>query len=350
MCNPVIVIPTYNRPDSLKRLLFSIENANFIDYPTLIFSIDGGGSDEILNIANNFPWPGHKVILSHKVNLGLKEHILKCGDLSEKYESIILLEEDLFVSKYFYAYAKESLNYYKENDAIGGISLYQYEYIENEDLPFKPLVDGFDTYFIQTASSWGQAWSKKQWLSFKQWYNHNKTWDNSDERLPLDVLNWPETSWKKYYIKYLVATNKYFVFPRVSLTTNFGDPGTNNGYKNNLHQVNLLIGDKKWHFASLELGIKYDVQFEVENLIDFISDNNKTNNLQIEMNPLELNVVMGIMDLSTYNKQLEILKIENQDYKLLNNLSDKTIRRIQNEMPSLKRQVFNQIKYLIFKK
>ena len=40
------------------------------------------------------------------------------------------------------------------------------------------------------------------------------------------MVSWPDTSWKKHFCAYLIHTDKYFVFPRISLTTNFNDPGT----------------------------------------------------------------------------------------------------------------------------
>lgn len=343
MSLPVIVIPAYNRPGSLKRLLFSISNAKFNEYPLLIISIDGEGSKDVVKIAKDFDWPGPKEVFEHEQNKGLKEHILFCGDLTEKYNEIIILEEDLFVSRFFYDYAKKALTFYKADNCIGGISLYQYEYIEANDCPFRALVDGYDTYFIQTASSWGQAWNKRHWQEFTNWYSQNNKWDAKDTRLPNDVLSWPETSWKKYFIKYLVDTNRYFVFPRISLTTNFGDPGTNNGYKNTLHQVNLLIGEKYWQFVPLERAIKYDVFFNVSNLENF-SVNSLLNpsKSEFELKPIELNITEG---LNQYISKKELNKIKRKNYKEQFNLSYRTVQSIQNELPSLKVQVFNHAKY-----
>ncbi len=342
---PVIVIPAYKRPESLKRLLFSISNANYKTYPLLIISIDGGGSDEVIKVANDFLWLGEKEVIIHQKNKGLKEHILFCGDLTKKYNEIIILEEDLFVSRFFYDYAKEALKYYKEDIHIGGISLYQYEYNEWEDIPFKALVDGNDTYFIQTASSWGQAWDRNQWNTFRSWFRQNSVWDIDDEKIPLFVRGWGSTSWKKYFIKYLIYTNKYFVFPRISLSTNFGDPGENNGYKNTLHQVNLLIGEKKWTFASLNNGIKYDQFFKLNDLKNLSTNQiiSKTN-YTAELNPLELNITEGLVPESCYN-----LISKSADYKYSFNLSYKVIQKIQSELPSLKRQLLNQIKHHLTK-
>ena len=83
---PAVVIPAFNRPKSLLRLLRSLDKG---DYPLnhsieLIISIDGGGDHEVLRIAKEFNWNfGTKTIIEHDENLGLKNHIISCGDLAK---------------------------------------------------------------------------------------------------------------------------------------------------------------------------------------------------------------------------------------------------------------------------
>ena len=79
---------------------------------------------------------------------------------------------------------------------------------------------------------------------FDEWYQINKDADlKIGESLPPDVRLWPDSSWKKFIIKYLMEKNKYFVYPRSSYSTNFGDAGVNHrGTK--LFQVPLQYGSK----------------------------------------------------------------------------------------------------------
>lgn len=67
MNNIAIVIPCFNRADSLNRLLLSINNAIYDDLPpTLIFSIDGGGSQDVIELVTNFKFKhGNKRIILH---------------------------------------------------------------------------------------------------------------------------------------------------------------------------------------------------------------------------------------------------------------------------------------------
>jgi hypothetical protein len=237
----------------------------------LIISIDhkdsDAGNSDVISLAESFKWTfGQKLVLIQEKNIGLRRHILECGDmLLNRFESIILLEDDLYVSPYFYEYALQSLLSLSDNSDICGISLYAPIVNEYTSEPFMPLDDGNDNYFIQSASSWGQLWTRNQWRLFKKWYDVNSgNGVNKKDNLPLDVSGWPESSWKKYFIKYQVETNRYFSFPRCSLSTNFSEVGTHLTVSNNLYQTPLLTQSKVWRLSSLEGSTsKYDCFYEL---------------------------------------------------------------------------------------
>ena len=235
-----IIIAAYNRPNALCRILASLRKANYPQEVKLIISIDGEGSQDVIDMANDFLWEfGEKEIVIHEYNLGLRQHILSCGDLSLNYDGIILLEDDLYVSPVFYHYTIQAFKFYQQDTNVAGISLYAHDFNETALFPFRPMLDGSDVFFLQLASSWGQCWSAKQWLLFKEWYEKEASQEILSETfLPSDVLLWPETSWKKYFIKYLIEQDKYFVYPRYSLTTNFGDKGAHHN-ENKWFQVPL---------------------------------------------------------------------------------------------------------------
>jgi hypothetical protein len=171
---PVIIIPAYNRPNALRRLLNSISIVKGIGKDTLlIISIDHAiDNQDVIEIANSYEWEGKKVVIVHEENMGLRGHILWCGDQTEKYGAVIILEDDLLVSPLFYSFAQKALSFYSEDAKSGGISLYSYNYCESVNLPFYLLKGSSDVYFMQYASSWGQAWTWDQWAYFKNWYKH----------------------------------------------------------------------------------------------------------------------------------------------------------------------------------
>ncbi|MBN1143204.1 MAG: hypothetical protein JXA72_02230, partial [Bacteroidales bacterium] len=88
--NPVIVVVAFNRPRSLERLLFSLKNAKNIAHAKLIISIDNKEPENfpVRDLATNFEWPfGEKQVIYQEKRLGLKQHVLKCGDLANEYGS-----------------------------------------------------------------------------------------------------------------------------------------------------------------------------------------------------------------------------------------------------------------------
>jgi hypothetical protein len=268
---PAIVISAYNRPESLERILGSIYRANYSNYDDiyLVISIDGGGSEfeKVCKIADKFNWKnGKKIVIKHSKNLGLRSHIISCGNLAQKYGAIILLEDDIFVSRNFYQYAAEGLNFYRDDKKIAGISLYSFEFNENAGLPFKPIIDGFDVYFLQVPCSWGQAWTMEQWAKFREFYDSNSSISSSDD-LPENVKDWPENSWKKFFYKYIIEKHLYFVCPTYSFSTNFGDIGVHYPKNTQVLQTSLEYRPalEDFKFASFEESLnKYDAYFEVD--------------------------------------------------------------------------------------
>lgn len=263
---PAIVVVTYNREQSLKRLLKSISKAeyNSIDIP-LVISIDGGFARDVkvLKVAEEFDWKyGKKIIIDHKENLGLRKHILSCGSLTEKFDAVILLEDDMFVSNKFYIYSQSAAEYYFQDDRIGGIGLYSYHWNVCSGFPFYPLKGISDVYFMQFPASWGQCWTKPAWKNFKDWYEKGEKIRMHD-RLPENVKKWPETSWLKYYAKYLVETKRYFVYPYYGYSTNFSDQGTHVKHISSRYQIPLNCSSLPDFQKFSEKAVKYDGFFEI---------------------------------------------------------------------------------------
>jgi len=270
-----IIVVAYNRIKPLKRLLTSLNEANYFDDKvTLYISIDNGDNEPVLELANNFDWlHGKKIINYNKSNLGLKKHIIKCGDLSNEFDNIIILEDDTFVSNDFYNYAKSTLEFYKEDKSIAGISLYSQRINEISNLPFLPIHDSNDVFFFKLPASSGQLWTKNQWNNFKSWYNNYNEDISCSNKLPNNIKKWPESSWKKYFALYMQEEDKYFVYPQHSLSTNFGEEGTHALQNSNRHQTPLLFSFDYTNFnlAFLEESkAVYDIYYENEALYDYL--------------------------------------------------------------------------------
>ena len=120
---PAIVVVAFNRPHSLRRLLRSVRQADFSGYSDvpLVISIDKGDNQEVLEVAASYVWEhGPKEVIAHDRRLGLRNHIVACGDLSLAYEAVIILEDDLFVSPAFYDFSVQALQYYRGRGELEG--------------------------------------------------------------------------------------------------------------------------------------------------------------------------------------------------------------------------------------
>lgn len=258
-----IIVVGYNRPDSMKRILQSLAEATY-NYTDIVLriSIDHGGNEEVIKVAENFEWTyGKKKVVYHPERLGLRNHIIFCGDLTEEYGAVMILEDDLYVSPDFYNYAMQALEKYGNHPQIAGISLNTRKELLESPYPFYPLHTGYDVYFQQFASSWGQVWNLRMWKDFKSWYEQNQTLPQS-VNVPLTILHYPDTSWAKYYQTYVVERNKYYVFSYDSLTTNFGDAGEHFNHDSSAFQSVLFYGTKEYRMPEFEDGVKYDIYGE----------------------------------------------------------------------------------------
>ena len=87
--NIAICIIAYNRIDSLKRVLTSLEQSYYDESVTLIISIDKSNTTQVEDFAKQYHWKqGEKRVITHPENLGLRKHVLKCGDLLQEYDAL----------------------------------------------------------------------------------------------------------------------------------------------------------------------------------------------------------------------------------------------------------------------
>ena len=265
-----IVVVCYNRLPGVKRLIKSVEKINFAGRKdiTLIFSIDNSGTKTVEKFATEYNWEyGEKIVRTFPERQGLKKHILQCGDYTSKYDVVVILEDDLMVSDSMYNYAIQAAEKYWYDDNIAGISLYSFQKNWLKWLlRFEPQKTIYDAYFLKVAMSWGQVWIKPKWEKFKNWLELNPEFCKSD-RIPSALNDWPESSWLKFHDLFCIDTNRYFVYPYVSLSTNCSDPGEHAKYTVTDHQVELMYGKNEYNLPDFnDDSVIYDEFMEREKL------------------------------------------------------------------------------------
>lgn len=245
--NIAIVTVAYNRVDSLSRLLSSLDNAYYEDNDvTLIISVDKSKTDVVERFADDYQWShGEKIVDKHEKNLGLRPHMMSLGKWFDRFDAIVVLEDDIVVSPNFYYYTKQTVNKYYSCHEVAGISLYSIAVNYQTTMLFQPIKDEHDAYFMNCAISWGEIWMRDSWQRFYDWYVKHQDFPMMPH-LPRGICLWNQKSWLKYHTRYCIEENKYFVHPYVSLSTNFGDAGEHsNGAVNTVYQVELQRGTKQ---------------------------------------------------------------------------------------------------------
>lgn len=265
----------YNRPDCMSRLLKTLAAAQYDQEVLLIVSIDRSQSTAVKEVADLFVWNhGEKKVILQPENLGLRKHVLTCGEYIERYDldALVVLEDDITVSPYFFHYITSCLEKYSEDDRIAGFSLYNFPVSYVHELPFHPVRSEYDIFMMNCAMSWGEVWTRRKWKAFIKWYNVNNQEFNL-KHLPKCLNEWPKSSWLKYHTRYCIEQNKYFIFPYQSLVTNNNEVGTHATKKNTLFQsFQLCLPLFHWKLPTFEECIvKYDGFFEPKFLAQYLS-------------------------------------------------------------------------------
>lgn len=297
--NPAIIIPCFNRLNSLKRLVNSLLQARYkkVKAP-LVFVLDKDEKvtqNAIIEYLNQIAWPyGEKVIIQHENNIGLTQNIKYCAALSHQYQSVIVLEDDLFVAPNFYLFAQKVLKDLTHQPKVAGISLNNFS---------RSRIDGSIRTFAgqyhhyrQSTATWGQIFTSKQWSDFENWWQIHQNLQ-ADDKMPKVVQAFG--NWEFEHNLYLIETDKYILYPNEAFSTNFSDPGVHHktAIDSNYFQVPLSESDiENFKFQNIdECKAVYDPYWEplLHKQIEEI-EGIKTQNINIDL--------YGLKPLSILNK------------------------------------------------
>ena len=164
-----IALFVYNRPKHLLKTLNSLKkNAECKDTDIYIFSDgykignleDEDKVNQVRKIIRKINFFKKKIFIKQKSNIGLRNNILNgINFVFKKNSSIIVLEDDLVVSKYFLKYMNESLAKYKDFKKVWHISAWNYN--------VKNLKKNEDAFFIKNMNCWGWGTWKNRWTKIK---------------------------------------------------------------------------------------------------------------------------------------------------------------------------------------
>lgn len=268
MVKPAIVAVGYNRPEGIKRLLKSIGRAKFKanDIPLIVSIDESDKSDEVEKIAREFKWEhGTFEVRRFPKRQGLRSHIIQCGDYSEKYGGVIILEDDLIVAEDFYSYVCWAHETFGEDERICGVALYSYSANVFNHFRFTPAPSMSDVYLGDMVVTWGQSWTLRQWRNFKNWFlEHENKLPAVNTKIPRDISGW-KRSWGIYFASFMADKRLSYIYPYLARTTCYSDFGEHNTTSIPLTfvQVPLMSGCPN-KYSTLEYThlVHYDAFFE----------------------------------------------------------------------------------------
>ncbi len=284
---PAIAVPAFNRPASLARLLAALAAADVTPGTPLLISVDcpaderhAAANAAVLATARAFRWlHGPLEVIAQPTPLGLVGNVFYCGAAAETYGAVVLLEDDLLVSARFHAYARQALAAYGDDARLAGLSLNSPWANGFTHQPFVPLLDDGDTTFLQLSTPQGQVYTAAQWRAFREWVATAGPEEGAAAVHDL-LAALPADDWLGLKARYLAATGRFYVYPRESLTTNPGTPGTHFARATAYFRVPMQELRRDFRFLSLDVAAAvYDGFYELlparlDRLTDRLRDDN----------------------------------------------------------------------------
>lgn len=249
MLAPVVLF-VYNRLDHTTRVIETLAK-NLLAKETEIFIFSDAAKSEaglekvnaVRNFINCTDWHDsfRKVtIVQAEKNKGLAKSVIGgVSDIIERYNKVIVIEDDLILSPYFLEYMNGALDYYKDDKNIWSVSGYSF--------PMKSLKNyDHDVFYSYRGSSWGWATWADRWAKVDWEVKDYQELIESKERIKLfnrggsDLVGMlrlqMEGKIDSWAIRWVYAQSKldmYTVYPKHSYLVNGGCDGSGTHSGNN---------------------------------------------------------------------------------------------------------------------
>ena len=278
-----IAIFTYNRLDYLKILINSLKK-NTLSRKSIIFIFSDGwksnhDKEDVLKVRKYISKiSGFKKIsiVLRSNNFGLSKNIIDgINFILKSNKKIIVLEDDLKLSKYFIKYINDALKIYSNEKKAASIHGWSFP------INFKKGTN--DYFFIRGADCWGWGTWRRAWKKFNpdgkdllkkikqenliHLFNFNSSFNYL--KMLENQINKKNNSWAIRWYASAFLENMYTLYPRVSLVQNIG---TNNGTHSNFDNLNFGKSIIKAKYKTvLKKNIEED-EFAKMQIVDFFKN------------------------------------------------------------------------------
>jgi hypothetical protein len=245
-----IAIFVYKRFKLLKILINSLKKNNLSRNSSVFIFSDGWKNNDdkkdVLKVRKYLSRiSGFKkvfIILRSK-NFGVSRNIIDgINAVLQKNNKIIILEEDLELSKYFLEFVNHGLKIYQNDKKIASVNAWSYPFKNKKNIP--------ETFFIRGADCWGWGTWKRSWIKFnpdgkkllyqielqnlKKLFNFNNSYNFF--KMLEDQTKGKNDSWAIRWYASMFLENMYTLYPKISLVNN---TGTKDGTHSKFDILNL---------------------------------------------------------------------------------------------------------------
>jgi len=166
MTQAPIILFVYNRPEHTKKTIETLQLNHLASESNLYIFSDGYKNNDdkvkvnkVRSLIKNIKGFKSVSIIERNKNIGLANSvILGVTEIVNKYDKVIVLEDDLITSPYFLDFMNRALELYDKDDPV--VSIHGYVYPVKEELP--------ETFFLRGADCWGWATWKHGWDLFEE--------------------------------------------------------------------------------------------------------------------------------------------------------------------------------------
>jgi len=231
-----IVLFVYNRPELTLQTLRALKEAEHSQESTLYIFSDGPKEkndpaalqkiNAVREIIRQEQWCKEVIIRESEQNKGLADSVISgVTEVVSKHERVIVLEDDIIVSRGFLTYMNQALDLYAKEDHVAGVS--GFCFYSQENFP--------STFLLPIGSSWGWGTWNRQWSKLN--FNTDVLFDSIISKnlsTSFDFGSFPYSqmlkdqkstkvdSWAIRFYANFFLEKKSFIFPKASLVTNMG--------------------------------------------------------------------------------------------------------------------------------
>lgn len=277
-----IIVLTMDRASSLRRLLGSLQAANYdgdrVDLDIWVDKASDKGSDNgaisdqaeeaqtlMMSTASEANWTyGVRTLHKRLENAGLYEQWIYTWNVTEETtEACVILEDDLEVSPSFYLWLKQARQLYAADSSVAAFTLQRAE-LRPRQVPGvasgKLRIDASVPVFkYRLLGTWGFSPEKRAWLEFRAWYEEMRnigarpyvdnlmttSWYKSQEK----GASVAKTMWSQWFIKFADLNDYFTVYANLpdkkTLASNYREGGMHYSDKPRRADYPVFKGDVK---------------------------------------------------------------------------------------------------------